>query len=358
MISLPLRDPFEVPAHSSSARDQGRAGRAPKSRAVQRARYTPSLHWPLWEEAAARLERGDRFCSSPHWGLALAEAFHSRGELYVYSRGPHLAVFHEFDVEGGRLVMPCDTMWCLGSPLMSPEPGEFLREICLSWEGQGEGVRQITVGGLYADNPLWQHPLWQVLPNWEVTESGRQVASLEGGLDGFMSRRSVNFRSRLRRAVKKWESEGLQVEYWPHTADAETTLRLHERAMKVERQSWKGLAGQGVDRGQMRTFYQRMLPSLAAHGRLRGLFLTRDGQDMSYLFGASFAGYFRGLQFSYLESESDSLGNVGQWKMIESLVAEGCGAYDLGQAMAYKDRWAEIRLASPARAFQLGYPAN
>lgn len=263
-------------------------------------------------------------------------------------------MFQEMDVEGGRLVLPCDTMWCLGSPILARDPGEFLLQLCSYWEQQSDALRQVTIGGLYQDNTAWAHPLWQVLPSWEVTRSGRQVASLEGGADGFLSRRSVNFRSRLRRAVKKTEAEGVKVEAWPHSADAATTLALHRRAMAIERQSWKGMAGQGVDRGQMFRFYEHMLPMLAANGRLRGLFLTRDGEDLSYLFGASFAGTFRGLQFSYLEHESDSLGNVGQWRMIESLVQEGCQFYDLGQAMEYKTRWAENEIASPARAFQLG----
>ena len=321
---------------------------------MERAAYSHARHWDLWEAAARRVRGADKYCSSPFWGVSVADAFIGRGDLFVYHDGADVGIFQEMNVEGGRLVLPCDVMWCLGSPVLAEDASDFLLRLCRFWKSNRSGIRQITVGGLYADNPIWESPVWSLYPCWETSACGRQVASLEGGLDGFMSRRSVNFRSRLRRAVKKAESEGVTVELMPHRADSATTLALLERAMQIEARSWKGLAGHGVNRGQMRDFYRRMLPLLAEHGRLRGLFLSRDGQDLSYLFGAAFAGYFRGLQFSYLETESDSLGNVGQWKMIEHLVQEGCVAYDLGQAMAYKTRWAESTISSRSRAFQLG----
>jgi hypothetical protein len=321
---------------------------------VKRAPYSFAQHWDVWEAAAARAVLADKYCSSPFWGVSLAGAFHGRGEMFVYQEGADLAIFQELDVEGGRLVMPCDMMWCLGSPILAQDASDFLARLCNYWNEVGGGVRQVTVGGLFEDNPIWSSPVWMAYPHWNLTGAGRQVASLEGGLDGFMSRRSVNFRSRLRRAVKKARREGICAEYWPHSADQITTLGLLDRAMKIEARSWKGLAGQGVDRGQMNSFYRRMLPLLAGQGRLRGLFLKRDGQDLSYLFGAAFAGYFRGLQFSHLETEAESLGNVGQWKMLQHLVEEGCQSYDLGQAMAYKTRWAETNIPSRSMAFLMG----
>ena len=318
--------------------------------------YSHSQHWSLWEAAAARLSLADRYCSSPYWGTALVRAFHGVANLYVYRDGPDLAVFHELEVEGGRLVMPCDAMWTLGSPILAEDPAKFLASLCQYWESLS-GVRQVTIGGLYADNPIWSSPVWRRYPHWVLAPAGRQVASLEGGADGFLSRRSVNFRSRLRRSVKKSEADGVQLELWPQTAEPEAVESLLSRALEIEGRSWKGLTGQGVNRGQMREFYRLMLPMLARGGRLRGLFLKRDGRDLCYLFGASFSGYFRGLQFSYLESEAEGLGNVAQWHMIEQMASEGCTTYDLGQAMAYKARWAESNIASRSQAFLLGAPS-
>lgn len=320
---------------------------------MERSPYSQEQHWDPWEKAAASLTGADRYCSSPYWGVSLAASFFGRGELFVYREDENLAVFQEMDVEGGRLVMPCDMMWSLGSPLLAAEPGPFLERLAAYWARAG-GVWQITIGGPFVDNPVWRSPVWRRYPQWKLAAAARQVASLQGGLDGFLSRRTVNFRSRLRRAVKKALAGGVQVEYWPHQASAGETLGLLDRAMRTEAASWKGLAGQGVNRGQMRDFYSHMLPMLARRGLLRGLFLTRDGRDLCYLFGGFFAGYFRGLQFSYLESERESLGNVAQWMMLRQLVEEGCQAYDLGQAMAYKQRWAESEVASLAMAFLIG----
>jgi hypothetical protein len=356
LLSRLLRDPFAC-GPDGEANSQGAPIRPPKGRAVERAPYSHARHWVPWEQASERLERADRYCSSPYWGVSLAAAFFGRGEMFVYRDGQDMAVFQEMDVEGGRLVMPCDVMWCLGCPIMAADPGGFLQKLCRYWEQLG-GLRQVTISGPYLDNPIWQSPHWQRYPHWELPAAGRQVASLQGGLDGFLSRRTANFRSRLRRAVKKaFDGGGVEVEYWPHQATPAEVAALLQRAMRVEAASWKGLAGQGVNRGQMASFYRHMLPLLAQHGRLRGLFLTRDGEDLSYLFGARFADDFRGLQFSYLESETDSLGNVSQWMMLQQLVQEGCQNYDLGQAMSYKQRWAENNIASRALAFQLGHPA-
>lgn len=319
---------------------------------MERQPFSFAQHWEPWDVAAGRLEQGDRFCSSPTWGLPLIHAFHLPGDLVVYRQGEDLAVFYERQLPGGRLITPCDTMWMLGSPLLARQPAAFLERLADFWQSQ-PGLKQVTVSGPFLEHPLWNDPVWQRWSCWEVEAGARQVASLEGGLDGFLSRRSVNFRSRLRRAVKRAEREGVEVEWMPRQANAATALAVLDRAMQVESLSWKGLAGQGVHRGQMNSFYRRMVPLLAQRGRLRGLFLRRGSQDLSYLLGGVFAGTFRGLQFSYLESESEGLGNVGQWRMLEALVEEGCHSYDLGQAMPYKARWAEQHRRSGARIIQI-----
>lgn len=315
--------------------------------------FSPQLHRERWEVAASTLEHLDPYCSSPYWGLPLVEAFHRRGRLVVYDNGLGMAIFHEIDVEGGRLILPCDTMWGLGTSIFSPGSKDFLLELAQGWLRESGPLRQATVAGPFLSSPLWKSEVWQLFPAWGQSDSARQIASLDGGVEGYLSRRSANFRSRLRRAIKKSMANGVVVEFWPHNASQERTLELFERAMQVEAKSWKGIAGYGVDRGQMCEFYGHMLPMLAERGYLRGLFLCREGKDLSYLFGASFAGGFRGLQFSFDDAEHQSLGNVAQWYMIEALCQEGCKFYDLGQAMPYKVRWAEQKVLSQTRSFQI-----
>ncbi len=313
--------------------------------------FESSRHWGRWSELAAGLTHSDPFCSSPYWSIPLVKAFVPQGRLMVYQQGEALAVMRECEVRGGRLCLPSDCMWLLGAPLMGQELRPLVEAMIAHWSRQSE-VHQITVSGLYPEHPLLTSPPWKRYSHWELESSGRNIASLAGGLDGFLSRRSKNFRSRLRRTVKKAEAQGLEIQYMPERGTPEEVGGLLDRVMKIESLSWKGLSGQGINGGRMERFYRFMLPLLARDGRLRGLFLQRDGEDVAYLFGAFFAGYFRGLQFSHLEEEELGLGNVCQYHMIERLVEQGCTDYDLGQAMAYKTRWAERQIESYSFTFQ------
>jgi hypothetical protein len=323
---------------------------------VIRARFQSNEHFPLWKSACQGKLNVDRFCSSPLWGVPLNDAFQGGGALFVYTvDGTEVAIFAEKRVRGGVLVMPVDNMWLLGTPLLSHNPEKLLRSLIAYWVAHPmpEGLRQIMISGLYPKNPLTNHSLWKRLSAWEIDPSGRMIASLEDGMDGFMGRRSKNFRSRLRRTVKSAEREGISVEFMPEQAEPEPCAQLLERVFSIEGMSWKGRDGRGIDSGGMRRFYESIVPLLASEGRLRGLFLTREGQDLAYLFGGFFDGYFRGLQFSYLNQEQLGLGNVCQYHMIGRLIAQGCQQYDLGQAMQYKSRWSENHIESRTFVFQI-----
>ena len=282
---------------------------------------------------------------------------HGRLVLYQSQDKSSLAVFNERDVEGGTLVMPADGMWLLGCPVLGRDPVGFLGSLMDGWRSQGQaqkrGLRQVCISGLYPNHPLLLNPPWEEAPHWSIQSSGRMVASLTGGVDGFLGRRSKNFRSRLRRTVKKANAAGVTVEQMESKLSRSDALRVYERIQTLEKESWKGMARAGIDSGDMRLFYQHMIPRLAQDSRFYCLFLSREGRDLAYLFGARYEDYFRGLQFSFLESERLGLGNVAQYHMIERLCEEGCASYDLGQAMAYKARWAETEIISASHVFQL-----
>ena len=323
---------------------------------MERTEFSPDLHKSAWNKALEGITWLDPYCSSYYWGLALCQAFQPEGRLYCYTdSSERFAAFYERVVEGGELVLPPDGMWLLGSPILGPEPLSFFRELIGYWRKhppKGK-IRQVMIGGLYLSHPLIASGFWEKLGGWEIESSGRMIASLEGGFDGFMSRRSKNFRSRLRRTVKASLAEGVELEFLPKSASPDKARAIAERIFRLEKRSWKGQARRGIDNGGMRQFYELMIPRLAEDGLFRGLFLTRDGMDLAYLFGAYFQGYFRGLQFSYHDETASGLGNVCQYHMIQALVEEGCRDYDLGQAMEYKRRWAEHHIESRSFVFQL-----
>jgi CelD/BcsL family acetyltransferase involved in cellulose biosynthesis len=169
----------------------------------------------------------------------------------------------------------------------------------------------------------------------------RLVASLDGGLDGFLARRSRNFRKALRAALRDAELAGVTFERVRATTVAEAH-ELYRRILAIEERSWKGEEGVGIHQGPMNRFYGDMLPRLATRGRQRTLFARLGDHDVAYCLGAVFDGEYRGLQFSYhREHAALSLGTLMQYHQIADLAAEGVQRYDLGQDMDYKRRWAE-----------------
>lgn len=318
----------------------------------------PHADFEIWLEGCRGRSWLDRYCSSPIWGLPLGKAFQPANALYIYraSRSDSLAIFSERSLAGGRLLLAPDAMWMLGSPLLGSQPVDLFQELLNYWRihPSTEGVRQVLISGLYENHPLLKSEILSYVGAWETESSQRMVASLDGGVEGFMSRRSKNFRSRLRRMVKAADAAGIEIELMPETAGAEEVEAILRRCFAIEERSWKGLAGRGINEGGMKQFYQEMLPILAARGWLRGVFLTDGGQDVAYLFGGIFDGTFRGLQFSFSDERQLGLGNVCQYHMILRLVEEGCEFYDLGQAMEYKKRWAEVCPVSRSFIFQVG----
>lgn len=324
---------------------------------MQRQAYQEEIHFDLWQKLCRRSSWLDSYCSSPYWGIPLWRSFFVSHELWGYrsQNSESLAIFSERSVPGGRLLLAPDAMWMLGSSLLGEDPVGLLYELVRYWSRTPceEGLRQVLVTGLYPQHPLLEERFWEQLGGWEVETSQRMVASLEGGMDGFLSRRSKNFRSRLKRTVKAATAHGFEVEFFPKFAGPTTVLQLLGRAFEVEQRSWKGLSERGINEGSMKDFYLEMLPLLAKHGRLRGLFLTQDGKDWAYLFGGVFEGTFRGLQFSFVDERQLGLGNVCQYHMLSELIREGCLRYDLGQGMEYKKRWSEDWPVSRSFVFQL-----
>ena len=324
---------------------------------MKRATYHPDKHLALWRSLCKDRNWLDQYCSGPDWGLSLCEAFQYDGELICYTTDDekNMAVFWERSVEGGRMYFPADSMWLLGNPLLGENPAQLLRGLLQFWSKAPleNGLRQILISGLYPNHPLLRVRFWERLRGWEIDSSERMVASLEGGFDGFMSRRSKNFRSRLRRTVKKAKAMGVEVEFAPEIMSEGSSRRFLERVFAVEEESWKGQAGRGINDGSMQEFYLRMIPRLAAEGNFRGLFLSQEGKDVAYLFGGVFNDYFRGLQFSFRDEHQIGLGNVCQYHAIKRLCEQGLRAYDLGQGMAYKKRWSEQHVTSRSFFFQM-----
>jgi hypothetical protein len=285
----------------------------------------------------------DRFCSSSAWILAATAAlmpprapFSFKGEFGYFAamRGVHPAGF--------PYIEPVELAWGLASPLIGRDPRGLVGEIVPLLASRRDWQLAIF-SGLTVTGPQ-RRALDATLPaRWERRRGQptiRHVASLEGGLDGFLSRRSRELRKSLRKSLRAAKEAGMTFE--SVRASEPDAPALYERIQAVEARSWKSRECVGIHTGPMRAFYGAMLPRLCALGQQRTIFARLADRDVGYILGAVMVGEYRGLQFSYdADLAQFGIGGLLQYHQIAELCDEGIARYDLGTEMDYKRRWAE-----------------
>jgi hypothetical protein len=290
----------------------------------------------------------DRFCSSSSWVLPAYEALSPDHELWVWEASEaegFIALCKGSHPRVGRYLQPLEASWGLASPIIGEDvvgvTREFIteaRRTAESWDilfltGISEDSRQFEelVRGFQADHFMGIGP-----------SMGRQYAGLEGGVDGFLSRRSSKFRANMRRGLRDADDAGVNFQYLSDFDDEQECEQIFDRIIRVERESWKGRQGVGIAQGRMHDFYRRMLPLLAEKDALRVIFATLDDTDIAYCFGGLLDHTYRGLQMSYHQTYKEhSPGNLVQLEMIRNLAEEGIEVYDMGQSMDYKASWTD-----------------
>ena len=285
----------------------------------------------------------DRFCSSSAWILAASAAlmpprapfsFHGTHGYFAAMRGVHPAGF--------PYIEPVELAWGLASPMVGADVQGLAEEV-VSLLSSRRDWQLAILAGMVGDGPQ-RRALEAVLPpRWERrrgTPTIRHVASLDGGVDGYLSRRPRELRKSLRKSHKAAAAAGITFEsVRAPMAEAEA---LYARIQGAEGRSWKAREGVGISAGTMRAFYSAMLPRLCLLGQQRTIFARRGDLDVGYILGAVFDGEYRGLQFSYDDELSAfGLGGLLQYQQVIELCDEGIGRYDLGTEMDYKRRWAE-----------------
>ena len=285
----------------------------------------------------------DRFCSSSAWILAAATTlmpprapFTFRGEhgFFAAARGVHPAGF--------PYIEPIELAWGLASPMVGRDPAALADEVVPVLAARRDWQLAI-LAGMTGDGPQRRALERALPPRWERrrgTPTIRHVASLEGGIDGYLSRRPRELRKAIRKQLRAAADAGVTFEsVRASAADAEA---LYARIQDSEARSWKAREGVGISAGAMRAFYGAMLPRICLLGQQRTIFARRNGHDVGYILGAVLQSEYRGLQFSYDDELSQlGLGGLLQYQQIVELCAEGIERYDLGTEMDYKRRWAE-----------------
>ncbi|MEZ6030775.1 MAG: GNAT family N-acetyltransferase [Hyphomonadaceae bacterium] len=258
---------------------------------------------------------------------------------------------------GSNIVLgPIERMWLFGCNVLGAAGVDLLEQLLRDSASEAAGLgRRFVVSGLDPDGPLAVAIRSRLSPyaafRW-VKQDVQCAASLEGGLDGFLSRRSANHRKKLRQAIRRAKAAGIGFERHA-PASAHEAGAVFARMLAVERRSWKGIARQGMDGPMTRTFYGAMLRRLALAREGRVMFATHEGKDIGFIFGGMAGAIYRGQQFSFDDAWRDmSIGNVLQYEQVAWLCEEGAHRYDMGPLrgglMEYKAHWTEIHLPMEA----------
>lgn len=303
---------------------------------------------PDFDAAVAATPHIDRFCSSTDWILPAAACFHPDATPVVVSVGNARFTFVRGVGSGfGAYLMPAEAVWALACPIAGPDWNENASRFREWLLHRNPGCRVVLVAGVVASTDAHWQLVDALAPHFRLRRIDpviRHAASLEGGEDGYLSRRTRKFRANLRRIQRRASEDGVAYEVVrPATSDALDAV--YERALAIELESWKTRAGNGVALGPMKYFTHGVLANALDSGDAPFfVFALHEGKDIGYLHGAVRGTYFRGLQMSFHDdARVRSVGNLLQWRALRALIADGVLRYDLGSSLPYKERWAEER---------------
>ncbi len=307
-----------------------------------------------WTELGSDLKQLDPFACTPAWQLPFAETFTPGTPLHVETDGENLVAFAEFSGQADMTTLvPLESMWFSGCPLLGPRAVPLLLEFLDRFENRHGGRSpRIVISALHPGG-IVEEELWQSLRGkymFRTCPPGEQrAASLKGGYDGYLSRRSANLRSKLKKAQRRARERGIIFERHIPRTPAEAA-GLFERMLDVENRSWKGIGKCGMEEPLSSDFYLKMMARLSdGTTDARVIFAVCSEMDIGFVFGGLARAVYRGQQFSFdNEWRGYSIGNLLQAEQVRWLCEEGAVRYDMGMSgdprMAYKRHWAEQTL--------------
>jgi CelD/BcsL family acetyltransferase involved in cellulose biosynthesis len=307
-----------------------------------------------WRQLAARSRAPDPFACSPAWQLPFWRSQMSNGELFIMQTEKNLLLLKGYRAAPNTFVLgPPENMWFFGCNVLGRKGAEFLRDSLPDIERQFACQSlAITVSGISPTGLLRRDLQRYFKADFEIVEmDGRArgvqcTASLKGGWDGYLSRRSSNTRRNIRKQLRRADEAGVVFEqHCPIPLEAD---HLFDRMLVVELQSWKGIAEQGMEQPGVVDFYHLMLRELSKTADARVIMARFEDRDIGFIFGGMLGKIYRGQQFSFVDDwASGSIGNTLQTEQIKWLCEESANRYDLGPlhgpAMEYKQHWTDQR---------------
>jgi hypothetical protein len=297
-----------------------------------------------YNAAVAAFAGIDPYCSRTDWILPFHASFTPLSPLYIWQKSESFVVLAQGrPAEETPLFSSVDCMWGFATALVGGQAPRMLGSLCRDSLRRGH----LILYGLPNDRVFLEAVASHTATthrSFLLNPVSRCVASLQGGMNGFLSRRSSKFRANVRRAGRLAADAGCLFRCIDRIP-ADTMTGFYTELLAIESRSWKGQSGEGANQPPLKDFYRYMFERISPAGLLRVILAELDGIPIGYLHGACVQGRFRGLQFSFDDSyRKFSLGNVLQLKMLEWLCRENVEVYDLGMTVPYKKKWAELEL--------------
>lgn len=265
-------------------------------------------------------------------------------------------VFAAGQAQGLQHLFPLDLGFS-ACPLLGESPVPLLAEYVAS-RPRNIDAMEITIGGVRQGSRLEQALLSGLDSPATISVRSERVlraASLEGGLDGYLARRSSRLWKNLRRESRRAKDNGIQFQrVRPQSPSGiRTTFR---RMQAIERSSWKADCENAYSILSKADLYRPLLERMSRSRDVRIVFAMVDRRDVGFILGGVFGSIYSGMHFSYDQSVAAlSIGNLLQLEKIRWLCQDGIQRYDMGISgggrIAYKRHWAEIEI--PERTFQV-----
>jgi len=301
-----------------------------------------------WNKISLNNKHIDPFCSLTPWQLSFHEIFEPNRKLLIKESSDSILTLAEKSFDNGSVSLtPIEDHWLFASNFIGPNAIDLLSESLGDLERYyDQDFPPVFISGIqFNDSDILrqiQKNLLTFFPNArKFTETEQCAASLAGGVDGFLSRRSSKHRRNLKKQANKVKKMNVQFERHIPSSIEEVT-NLYARMINVELRSWKGLEQCGMAESPSKEFYEVLLQKLSSSKGSRVILARHEEKDIGYIFGSMAARVYRGQQFSFdAKYHSYSIGNLLQLEQVTWLCEEGASRYDLGPLMEYKKHWTE-----------------
>jgi CelD/BcsL family acetyltransferase involved in cellulose biosynthesis len=197
-----------------------------------------------------------------------------------------------------------------------------------------------SIGAIVTTEPHWRSPYMPIVGTW----------------DAFLSSRSSNFRSDMKRKWNKAIGAGVEFREVTGVVDVQSAI---DEVLAIESRSWKQGAGSSIGRDSAAArFYRIFLPKAAERGWLNLHLLYVKGVAVAYDMGVTLHNRYYMLKTSFDDTvDSLSPGVVIRQHVVKGLFDRGVVEHDfMGDADPYKLRWTSLerehlslRVYNPAR---------